>query len=76
MVCKSFAKNTVPPCLPPRHTLFRNMTTLVCDASRVTELVDEDIRYMADPDNALLLMNVMALGPSTSALALTAMAPP
>ena len=43
---------------------------------RVTELVDEDIRYMADPDNALLLTNVMALGPSTSELALTAMAPP
>ena len=43
---------------------------------RSTELVDDDARYMADPDNALLLMNLMALGPSTSELALTAIAPP
>ena len=43
---------------------------------RSTELVVDDIRYMADPDNALLLTNVMALVPSTSELALTARAPP
>ena len=43
---------------------------------RSTELVDDDIKYNADPDNALLLVNEMALIPSISELALTAIAPP